>query len=135
MKHFVLASHGNFAAGIMDSLELIMGPQSNFEAFCAYRDGENDIKDRVRAIVDAKKPGEDLIVLTDVFRGSVNNEFMNYTDRPGIYVIAGMNLALLLELQVNQDLDSVTMIRAAIRSAQETILFCNEKTEVQDEDF
>lgn len=112
-----------------------MGPQSNFEAFCAYRDGENDIKDRVRAIVDAKKTGEDLIVVTDVFRGSVNNEFMNYTDRPGIYVIAGMNLALLLELQVNQDLDSVTMIRAAIRSAQETILFCNEKAEVQDEDF
>lgn len=135
MKHFVLASHGNFAAGIMDSLELIMGPQSNFEAFCAYRDGENDIKERVRAIVDAKKPGEDLIVVTDVFRGSVNNEFMNYTDRPGIYVIAGMNLALLLELQVNQDLDSVTMIRAASRSAQETILFCNEKAEVQDDDF
>lgn len=135
MKHFVLASHGNFAAGIMDSLELIMGPQSNFEVFCAYRDGENDIKDRVRAIVDAKKPSEDLIVVTDVFRGSVNNEFMNYTDRSGIYVIAGMNLALLLELQVNQDMDSATMIRAAIRSAQETILFCNEKAEVQDEDF
>ena len=107
MKHFVLASHGNFA----------------------------DIKDRVRAIVDAKKPEEDLIIVTDVFRGSVNNEFMNYTDRSGIYVIAGMNLALLLELQVNQDMDSVTMIRAAIRSAQETILFCNEKSEVQDEDF
>ena len=46
-----------------------------------------------------------------------------------------MNLALLLEMQVNQDEDTPAMIRDAIRTAQETIVCCNEKTEVQDEDF
>lgn len=135
MKRFVIATHGNFAAGILDSLELIMGKQENFEAFCAYRDGENDIKERVRRLIESKKPDEDLIVVTDLFRGSVNNEFMGYTDVPGVYVVSGMNLALLLEMQVNQDEDTPAMIRDAIRTAQETIVCCNEKTEVQDEDF
>ena len=135
MKRFVIATHGNFAAGILDSLELIMGKQENFEAFCAYRDGENDIKERVRRLIESKKPDEDLIIMTDLFRGSVNNELMGYTDVPGVYVVAGMNLALLLEMQVNQDEDTPAMIRDAIRTAQETIVCCNEKTEVQDEDF
>ena len=135
MKRFVIATHGNFAAGILDSLELIMGKQKNFEAFCAYRDGENDIKERVRRLIESKKPDEDLIVVTDLFRGSVNNEFMGYTEVPGVYVVAGMNLALLLELQVNQDEDTPAMIRGAIQTAQETIVYCNEKNEVQDDEF
>ena len=73
--------------------------------------------------------------MTDLFRGSVNNEFMGYTEVPGVYVVAGMNLALLLELQVNQDEDTPAMIRGAIQTAQETIVYCNEKNEVQDEEF
>ena len=135
MKRFVIATHGNFAAGILDSLELIMGKQENFEAFCAYCDGENDIKERVRRLIESKKSDEDLIVVTDLFRGSVNNEFMGYTEVTGVYVVAGMNLALLLELQVNQDEDTPDMIRGAIQTAQETIVYCNEKNEVQDEEF
>lgn len=135
MKRFVIASHGHFAAGILDSLELIMGRQDNFEAFCAYRDGENDIKEQVKKLIASKDPKEDMIIVTDLFRGSVNNEFMAYTDRPGVYVIAGMNLALLLELLVNQEEESPAMIREAIKTAQETIVFCNEKSEVQDDDF
>lgn len=135
MKRFIIASHGHFAAGILDALELIMGKQDNFEAFCAYRDGENDIKEKVKNLIDSKAPEEDVVIVTDLFRGSVNNEFMAYTDHPGIYVIAGMNLALLLELLVNQEKESPIMIREAIKTAQETIVFCNEKSEVQDDEF
>lgn len=135
MKRFVIASHGNFAAGILDSLELIMGKQDNFEAFCAYRDGENDIKDRVKRLIDSKRSDEDMIIVTDLFRGSVNNEFMNYTERNGVYVIAGMNLSLLLELLVNQEEKSPVMIREAIKTAQETIVYCNDKADVKDDEF
>lgn len=135
MKRFVIASHGNFAAGILDSVELIMGKQDNFEPLCAYRDGENDIKERVKALIEGKAPEDELIIVTDVFKGSVNNEFMNYTNRKDVHVVAGMNLSLLLELVVNQDEDTDVMLREAIKTAQETIVFCNDKADVQDEDF
>ena len=73
--------------------------------------------------------------MTDVFKGSVNNEFMNYTNRKDVHVVAGMNLSLLLELVVNQDEDTDVMLREAIKTAQETIVYCNDKADVQDEDF
>lgn len=135
MKRFVIASHGNFAAGILDSVELIMGKQDNFVPLCAYRDGENDIKERVKALIEGKAPEDELIIVTDVFKGSVNNEFMNYTNRKDVHVVAGMNLSLLLELVVNQDEDTDIMLREAIKTAQETIVYCNDKADVQDEDF
>ena len=135
MKRFVIASHGNFAAGILDSVELIMGKQDNFEPLCAHRDGENDIKERVKALIEGKAPEDELIIVTDVFKGSVNNEFMNYTNRKDVHVVAGMNLSLLLELVVNQDEDTDVMLREAIKTAQETIVYCNDKADVQDEDF
>lgn len=135
MKRFIIASHGNFAAGILDSVELIMGKQENFEPLCAYRDGDNDIKDRVKQLIESKAPEDELIIITDVFKGSVNNEFMNYIDRKNVYLVAGMNLALLLELVVNQDEDTPVMLREAIKTAQETIVYCNDQEDVQDEEF
>lgn len=135
MKRFIIASHGNFAAGILDSVELIMGKQENFEPLCAYRDGDNDIKDRVKQLIESKAPEDELIIVTDVFKGSVNNEFMNYIDRENVYLVAGMNLALLLELVVNQDEDTPVMLREAIKTAQETIVYCNDQEDVQDEEF
>ncbi|MCD8084541.1 MAG: PTS fructose transporter subunit IIA [Clostridiales bacterium] len=111
MKRFVIASHGNFAAGILDSLELVMGRQENFMAMCAYRDGENDIRERVRKIIETRDPADEMIIVTDLFRGSVNNEFMIYTKDPGVYLVAGLNLALLLEILVNQEKDTPVMIR------------------------
>ena len=35
-------------------------------------------------------------MLTDLFGGSVNNEFMKYISNPQIRLIAGMNLALVI---------------------------------------
>lgn len=36
------------------------------------------------------------IIFTDLFGGSVNNEFMKYISNPQIRLIAGMNLALVI---------------------------------------
>lgn len=135
MKRFVIATHGELAKGALDTLELIMGPQKNFEAICAYKNGENDISSRVRELVDQKKEDEDLIVITDLFGGSVNNEFMNYTDREGVYLISGVNLSLLLELVVNQEEPAEVMIRRSVGLAREAITYCNRKKEIKDEEF
>lgn len=135
MKRFVIATHGELAKGVLDTLELIMGSQKNFEAVCAYKNGENDISSRVRELVEQKKENEDLIVITDLFGGSVNNEFMNYTDREGIYLISGVNLSLLLELVVNQEEPSEVMIRRSVELAREAITYCNRKKEIRDEEF
>ena len=47
MIKILLASHGNLAAGMLSSLELILGKQENVEVLCAYVDGEDNVRECV----------------------------------------------------------------------------------------
>ena len=44
------------------------------------------MEESVRKYVDGIKEGDELIVLTDVFGGSVNNEFMKYIGRKKFFI-------------------------------------------------
>ena len=69
---------------------------------------------------------EELIVTTDIFGGSVNNEFMKYLTRPNIHLIAGVNLPLLFELIMNLESENtVQMIENAVQNAREQLQYCN----------
>lgn len=96
MVKMLLASHGNLASGMLSSLELIMGKQECVEVLCAYVDGEDDVAPRVKSFMDKMKPEDHWVVCTDLFGGSINNEFMKYLDRPNMRLISGMSLPLII---------------------------------------
>lgn len=73
----IIASHGRFAEGIMDSLKMIAGEQDHVEPLCAYIDRSVDYSARIRQLVaDHDYEKQALLVITDLLGGSVNNEFM-----------------------------------------------------------
>lgn len=76
-RKIILATHGNFAAGIQTSLALICGETKNVECLCAYMEQPYDLAKTVKDILKNNQQNE-LIVITDLFGGSVNNEFFNY---------------------------------------------------------
>ncbi len=125
MRKFLLASHGTLARGMYDSLRIICGEQPNVDVFCAYVGEEDDISDRVRALLDALSPRDELIVLTDLFGGSVNNEFMRYLHLPNCALVAGMNLALLIELLHHPELAVPELVPMAVELAGGGIRWCN----------
>ncbi len=93
----MLASHGNLAAGMLSSAEMVFGKQDNVSVICAYVDGEDDVSTRIKGFIDSIAPDDSWIIFTDVFGGSVNNEFMKYISNPqNKRLIAGMNLALVI---------------------------------------
>ena len=81
MTKFLIASHGKLAEGLYDTFVMVMGKNENLSFFGAYTKAEEDMEESVRKYVDGIKEGDELIVLTDVFGGSVNNEFMKYIGR------------------------------------------------------
>ena len=91
MVKIMLASHGNLAAGMLSSAEMVFGKQDNVSVICAYVDGEDDVSTRIKGFIDSIAPDDSWI-----FGGSVNNEFMKYISNPQIRLIAGMNLALVI---------------------------------------
>ena len=65
-------------------------------------------------------------VETDIFGGSVNNEFMKYLSKSNIYLIAGVNLPLLFELIMNLESENtVQMIETAVKNARKQLQYCN----------
>jgi len=98
MIKILIAAHGEFPAGLKSSAEIIMGKQENLYTLNAYTDDisvEKNLQDFLN-IVD--KENDKAIILTDLFGGSVNQKILANINLDEVFLISGVNLALLLEL-------------------------------------
>ena len=81
MRQFIIASHAHFAAGINESVSLLSGERDNVRTLSMYVDGNNDLAAAAAKMLDETPEGDDLVVCTDLFGGSVNNEFTSIVQR------------------------------------------------------
>lgn len=100
MRTIVLASHGELAAGMKSSVEMVTGAQENLHAVCAYTGEVPDPRAVFDAYVAEMSEGDELVLVTDVLGGSVNNEASQLVNVPGVYVATGMNLPFVLSLVI-----------------------------------
>lgn len=125
-KKLLIATHSVFADGIKNAMELVTGEQNSVSTLCAYTNDMTEVETPIKEIIDALCDDEELIVTTDIFGGSVNNEFMKYLSKSNIHLIAGVNLPLLFELIMNLESENtVQMIENAIQNAKEQLQYCN----------
>lgn len=134
----ILASHGRFASGILHSLELICGKKQSIVAIDCYVEETFDLTTTVDTLMQTYKHSE-VIVITDIFGGSVNNEFLRYIQQPNFYLIAGLNLPLLIELttQFQRGGAISETIHQTLANSKEMIQFCNDSVEkeIEEEEF
>ena len=125
-KKLLIATHSVFADGIKNAMELVTGEQNSVSTLCAYTNDMTEVETPIKEIIDALCDDEELIVTTDIFGGSVNNEFMKYLSKSKIYLIAGVNLPLLFELIMNLESENtVQMIETAVKNARKQLQYCN----------
>ncbi len=125
-KKLLIATHSVFADGIKNAMELVTGEQNSVSTLCAYTNDMTELETPIKEIIDALCDDEELIVTTDIFGGSVNNEFMKYLSKSNIYLIAGVNLPLLFELIMNLESENtVQMIETAVKNARKQLQYCN----------
>ena len=96
MQRLVLASHGYLAEGMKNSAQIIVGKSAKIYTICAYVKEGITLESQINELFDSFPEDDEMIVVTDIFGGSVNNEFMKYISNPQIRLIAGMNLALVI---------------------------------------
>ena len=84
-----------------------------------------------------REDGDEWIVLTDIYGGSVNNAFMNRLSDPSIRLIAGMSLPLVLEILVGLDSLDDEGLRALVRRiGVDGIKYCDVPGDIEiDEEF
>ena len=137
-RELVLASHGKFASGIYSSLELICGAKENIITLDCYLTEDFDLSKAVAELMSRNRDKE-MVVVTDLFGGSVNNEFLAYIKRPNYYLVAGMNLPFLVEFATQYEYtESVAeLIEQTLNTSKEVIQFCNQtfEQELAEEEF
>ncbi len=96
---YIIATHGQLAAGYENTVEML----THFEklhAICAY--GEENFPENLVRLLDSFDEEEQILLFADLLGGSVCQEAVSLMDAyPNLHVIAGMNLALVLEVIIS----------------------------------
>lgn len=117
MIGLVLVTHGRLAREFIAALEHVVGPQDQIDAVCIGPDDDMEQRRRdIVAAVDAVNGGAGVVLLTDMFGGTPSNLAISVMDRPGVEVIAGINLPMLIKLASLRD---ASELADAVSAAQE----------------
>lgn len=136
---FIMATHGKFAKGIKESIELILGKFENLEALCCYTEINFNLEHEIKKILTQNK-NEEIIVITDIAGGSVNNGFLaEIENNKNLHIISGLNLPLMIELLNDQEQYNFAeeLITNALKETKNEIKYYNLeiKTSIKDEEF
>lgn len=136
MRQFIIASHAHFAVGINESVSLLSGERDNVRTLSMYVDGNNDLAAAAAKMLDETPEGDDLVVCTDLFGGSVNNEFTSIVQRrPNTYLVTNMNLPLLIQLLFAEEgRDTAEVIREICAADDTRVKFVNDLIEDTEDD-
>ena len=122
MIGMLLISHGGMAEGMLDSMELIMGSceQMHTVSLCAGEDFES-FRTKVMDAIRLLDSGDGVLVFVDLYGASPFNAAVYAAARMAqegrnVRVLAGMNLAMLLEtaaMRISSSLQELVAIAGA----------------------
>ena len=69
----------------------------------AYVNPEDNVDEQLKVYFSEVSDEDQVIVCTDLMGGSVNQKVVPYAQKENVFLIAGFNLPLILELAMNED--------------------------------
>ena len=134
MTKFFLSSHGHLASGLASSLDILLGGHDKVTVFDAYVD-EKSLNDALDAFFQTVGEDDQVILLSDMYVGSVNSTMYTYLEHPNTTLIAGVNLALVIGLTILEGDISREMLESVIEQSKDAIRIVNlEESETTQED-
>ncbi len=138
MKRIVIITHALMAKGMQETAEFLCG-DDNIASVCCFTE-EKDLDGYLDTLLAQLSEEDKLIIMTDIFGGSVNQKAGKRLKEHHFYLISGINLPLLLELAVaDEKMIDPAFIRSVIEEAKQEIVFVNdrltEEINESDDDF
>lgn len=99
MVGIILASHGEFANGILQSGSMIFGEQKDVKAVILKpSEGPQDIRQKMEEAVASFENPEEVLFLVDLWGGTPFNQASNYFEGHDKWaIVTGLNLPMLIE--------------------------------------
>ena len=139
----VLVSHGEQCKGMLNTVQMLLGPQENIAAYCLYP--ESTVEDYAAQLrKEVEQYGADNIVfLSELKQGSPFNALVSLTRDYDLHHLTGTNLAMLMTIVMERDDDGATadsVCEAAMETASESIydvrkLLAQESSNEEEEDL
>jgi PTS system mannose-specific IIA component len=99
MIGIVLVSHGRLADELRLAMEHVVGTQQNVATVCIGADDDMETcRSEIECGIARVDTGDGVVLLTDMFGGTPSNLAISMMNRPGVEVIAGVNLPMLVKL-------------------------------------
>ena len=135
MLKVFLSSHGSLASGIKKSVEILVGSSNKLVVFDAYVNNER-LTDALDSFFKDASDHDDKVLLSDLYGGSVNQQMYLYLDKPNTYLIAGVNLALVLELVMQESVNEEYLNKLVENSREMLrIVLYDDEAEDNEDDF
>lgn len=138
MLKILIASHGNYADGVKSATNIIIGNKENVHYLNAYV-SEETVKDQLENFFKEVSENDEVIILTDIYGGSVNQNVFPYVKKENVYIISGFNLATVLEILLLNPEEKVSLdnLRNIVEESKKQILFLNDYVaeQEQEDDF
>ena len=95
----IVVSHGSYARGLVDTVQMIAGKQEDLEAFGLEPEESVDtLKEKIRQRIEQASQEEEILILTDIFYGSPFNTVISLMPEYDLYHVTGINLPLMMEV-------------------------------------
>lgn len=124
MIKYLFASHGKYSEGTKSFLDIMSGSNPNIYTLTAFLDERSEkqlVKEAMKQIGDF----DQLIIFCDIYGGSVAQEVFRQTakDPRNIQIIAGYNLALVLDIILRNTVLSEKEILEIINTNRNSIVY------------
>ncbi len=138
-KHFLIASHGKLASGIQSSLNILCGKGDDVEVIDAYVD-DSDYTEKLNEFVAHVADGEQGIIFTDIFGGSVNQKAVAAVvgaHKDNVLIVSNTNLPLALTVILSAGDGPITIddINEAIEESHPVVVPTSLPVEEDEDDF
>lgn len=100
MVGIILASHGEFATGVLQSASMIFGEQENVAAVTLMpSEGPEDVKKKMQAAIESFDNQDEVLFLVDLWGGTPFNQASSLLEghQDKWAIVAGMNLPMIIE--------------------------------------
>lgn len=132
MNTFIIATHSTYAQGLYNCLKFFKDDIDNVHYINAYVEDNEFEKSFVR--LAEKLDASNLIVLTDMPGGSVNQICFKLMNTFNFHLVSGVNFPLALEMIFSSKELDADEIQRMIASAKEQMIYMNEIRLADDEE-
>jgi len=122
MIGIVIVAHGDLAQALLDAMSHVVGPQENARAIPILP--SDDLRARqaeIDAVVADLDTGAGVVLITDMFGGTPANLALGAMRGPGVEVVCGANLPLLVKLAKCRDRPLEQAVAAALEAGHKYI--------------